>query len=130
MLPRARRPVSSLCIALLALNVVACAHVKREDAQTVLQPGGGNVRRDKIVGVTLKDGREIPVDERSHPVVRAGSLQIVVAKQPLTIPVSDLREVWVRSIDRTRTTMLVAGLTFGVLAYLAAFTLSEPVVVF
>jgi len=116
MLVRARRPIASLCIALLALNVVSCTHIKREEAQTVIQPGGGFVTMEKIVGVTLKDGRDIRFDENSRSFVSGDTLQAQVGKQPLAIPVSDLQRVWVQSISKTRTTLLVIGLTVGVLA--------------
>jgi hypothetical protein len=120
MLVRARRPIASLCIALLALNVVECTHIKLEEAQTVIQPSGGSVKMEKIVGVTLKDGRDIRFDKNSRPVVRGDSLQAEVGKQPLAIPVSDLQRVWVQSVDKTRTTLLVIGVTVVVLAVFAA----------
>jgi len=120
MLVRARRPIASLCIALLALNVVECAHIQREEPQTVIQPGGGDVKMKNIVGVTLKDGRDIRFDKNSRSVVSGDSLRAEVGKQPLTIPVSDLQRVWVQSVDKTRTTLLVIGVTVVVLAVFAA----------
>jgi hypothetical protein len=107
MLVRVPRPTASLCIALLALDMVACAHIKREEAQTVIQPVGSNVKMQRIVGVTLKDGREIRFDRNSPPVLRGDTLQAVVGSQPLGIPVLDLQKVWVQSISTTRTTILV-----------------------
>jgi hypothetical protein len=125
MLVRARRPIASLCIVLLALNVVGCAHIQREEPQTVIQPGGGNVTMDKIVGVTLKDGRDIRFDKNSRSVLRGDSLRAEVGKQPLTIPVSDLQHVWVQSTSRTETTLLVIGITVLVLVVAAAASLSS-----
>jgi hypothetical protein len=127
MLVRARRPIASLCIALLALNVVECTYIKLEEAQTVIQPSGGSVKMEKIVGVTLKDGRDIRFDKNSRPVVRGDSLQAEVGKQPLAIPVSDLQRVWVQSINKTRTTILVIGVTVVVLAVAAAFAAASAV---
>jgi hypothetical protein len=112
-------------MALLALNVVDCVHIKQHDAQTVIQPGGGTVTIDKVVGVTLKDGRDIRFDKGSRPVVRGDSLQAQVGKQPVAIPVSDLQRVWVQSTDRTKTTMLAIGLTVVVLAIAAAASFSS-----
>jgi hypothetical protein len=120
MLARARRPFASLCIALLALNVLDCTYIKLEEAQTVIQPGGGTVTSQKIVGVTLKDGRDIRFDKNSRPVTRGDSLHAEVGKQPLAIPVSDLLWVQVESISKTKTTILVIGLTLVVLAVAAA----------
>jgi len=62
---------------------------------------------EKIVGVTLKGGREIRFDSNSRPVVRGDTLQAEVGHQPLAIPVSDLQQVWVQSISKTKTTILV-----------------------
>ena len=125
MLVRARRPISSLCIALLALNVVDCVHIEQHDAQAVIQPGGGTVAIEKVVGVTLKDGRDIRFDKGSRPVVRGDSLQAEVGKQPMAIPVSDLQRVWVQSTDKTKTAMLAIGLTVVVLAVAAAASLGS-----
>jgi hypothetical protein len=107
MLVRARRPTASLCLALLAGNVVACAHIEREDAQAVIQPSGARVPTERIVGVTLKSGRDIRFDDNSRAIVRGDSLQARVGRQPLAIPVSDLQQVWVQSINKTRTAILV-----------------------
>jgi hypothetical protein len=125
MLVRARRPIASLCIALLVLNVVECTHIRREEPQTVIQPGGGSVTMEKIVGVTLKDGRDIRFDKNSRPVVRGDSLQAEVGKQPLAIPVSDVQRVWVQSTSRTGTTLLVIGITLIVLAVAAAASVAS-----
>jgi hypothetical protein len=125
MLVRARRPIASLCIALLALNVVGCVHIKQHDAQTVIQPGGGTVTIDKVVGVTLKDGREIRFDKGSRPVVRGDSLQAEVGKQAMAIPVSDLQRVWVQSTDKTKTTILAIGVALVVLAVAAAASVAS-----
>ena len=121
----ARRSIGSLCIALLALNGVECTYIHREDARTVIQPGGVSVAMEKIVGVTLKDGRDIRFDKNSRPVVRGDSLQAEVGKQPLAIPVSDLQRVWVQSVDNTRTSFLVTGILVGVLVALAALAASQ-----
>lgn len=59
MLTRARRPTALLCIALLALNAVGCHQVNQREAQTVLQSGTSADTMKKVVGVTLKDGRDI-----------------------------------------------------------------------
>ena len=122
MLVRARRPIASLCIALLALNGIACTHTKREEAQTVIQPGGSSVKMQKIVGVTLKDGRDIRFDRNSPPVLRGDTLHAQVGKQPLGIPVSDLQRVWVQSISTTKTTILaIAGVMIvGMISSLAS----------
>jgi hypothetical protein len=122
MLLRVRRPTASLCIALLALNMISCTHVKREEAQTVIQPVGSNVKMQNLVGVTLKDGRDIRFDRNSYPVLRGDTLLALVGRQSLPIPVSDLQLVWVRSISPTRTTILgiVVVTIVGMIASLAS----------
>ena len=122
MLVPVRRPTASLCIALLALNMLACTHIKREEAQTVIQPVGSNVKMEKIVGVTLKDGRDIRFDRYSLPALHGDTLRALVRRQPLAIPVSDLQQVWVRSISTTRTAILaiVAVTMVGMIASLAS----------
>ena len=118
------RPTASLAIAALTLNMVmvACTHVKREEAQTAIQPVGSNVKMEKIVGVTLKDGRDIRFDRNSYPVLRGDTLLALVGRQSLPIPVSDLQQVWVRSISPTRTTILaIVGVTIvGMIVSLAS----------
>lgn len=125
MLVRARRPIASLCIALLALNVVACTHIKRQEAQTVIQPGGGDVTKKNIVGVTLRDGRGIRFDEKSRAILRGDTLQAQVGQQPLAIPVSDLQQVWVQSVDNTRTSFLVLGILVAAFVAFGAFAASQ-----
>jgi len=122
------RPTASLAIALLTLNMVmvACTHIKREEAQTAIQPVGSNVKMERIVGVTLKDGRDIPFDRNSYPVLRGDTLLALVGRQSLPIPVSDLQQVWVQSISPTRTTILaiVAVTIVGMIASLASTDIS------
>ena len=122
------RPTASLAIAMLTLNMVmvACTHIKREEAQTAIQPVGSNVKMERIVGVTLKDGRDIRFDRNSYPVLRGDTLHALVGRRSLPIPVSDLRQVWVQSISPTRTTILgiVAVTIVGMIASLASTDIS------
>lgn len=127
MFVRTRRRVGSLCLALLALNVVACSQIKRQGAQSVIPAGGDSVRLDNVVGVVLKDGREMRFEASSRTVVIEDSLRVVVGKQPQAIPVSEIRDVWVRSINKKRTTLLVLGLTLPVLYYLAVSAISQSI---
>ena len=119
MFVRARRPIAALCTALLALDV-GCVHIRQEEAATAIQPGAVSAPMEKIVGVTLKDGRDIRFDQKSRPFLRGDSLQAEVGKRPLGIPVSDLQRVWVQSTDKTRTASMVIGVTALVLVVAAA----------
>jgi hypothetical protein len=127
MLVHARRPTAFLCIALLAQNLVACHHITHEEPQTLIRPGGEGVPMEKVVGVTLKDGRDIRFDKNSRPVVRGDSLRAEFGNQPVTIPVSDVKQILVRSISTPRTTFLVVGLTAATLYVLMAIAVSQAV---
>ena len=125
----ARRPVASLCVALLALNVVQCTYIKPQEAQTIVQSGKRDDAMKKVVGVTLKDGREIRFDEGTRASLRGDTLQAQVGKQPVEFPVSDLQQVLIKSVDGDRTTLLVIGMivvAFFALGALAASQMSYP----
>jgi hypothetical protein len=120
------RSTASLAIALLTLNMVmvACTHIKREEAQTAIQPVGSKLKMERIVGVTLKDGRDIRFDRNSSPVLRGDTLLAFVGRQSLPIPVSDLQQVWVQSISPTRTTIL-AIVVVTVVGMIASFASTD-----
>jgi hypothetical protein len=128
MLVRARRPTAFLCIALLAQNLVACYHIAQEP-RTII-PSGGVPPMEKLVGVTLNDGRVIRFDKNSRPVLSTDSLQVEVANRPLAIPMSDVQRLWIRSISSTRTTLLVGGVTLAALGLLLTLRLSQAVKVY
>jgi hypothetical protein len=75
----------------------------------VIRPDGG-IGRNKIVGATLTDGRELRFDINSSTLVRADTLRTSVDKQPTRIAVSNLREVWVESTSVKKTALLLVGL--------------------
>jgi len=117
MLTPAHRPTASLCIVLLALNSAGCHQINRREAQTVLQSSTSADTLKKVVGVTLKDGRDIRFDARSRSFVRGDSLQAQVGGERLAVPVADVQQLWVQSVDNTRTSWLV--LTILVAAFFA-----------
>lgn len=125
MLATVRRPVASICVALMALSLVRCTYIKREEAQAVIQPGSGEVTMKKAVGVTLTDGRDIRFDAGTRAFVRGDTLHAQVGKEPLAVRVSDVQRVWVQSVDKTRTTLLVIGLAAVALVGFAAFAASQ-----
>ena len=109
-------PVHRSAALALALAVVGCTATRRFDPPTVIKPDGGTGRH-KVVGATLKNGREMRFD--ATPVVRADTLRATVAKQATIIPVADLREVWVESMDVKKTSLVLVGLAAGFLAVAA-----------
>jgi hypothetical protein len=100
-----RRAVTLVC---LTLVIGGCTTTKRVGPPTVIQPDGGT-GRNRIVGVTFNDGREMRFDINSSTLVRADTLRTSVDRQPTRIAVSDLREVWVESTSVKKTTLLLVG---------------------
>ena len=124
MLRLARRPVASLCIPLLALNIVDCHQITQQEARTVIPADGTTVRTDRIRGVTLNDGRQIQFDKNPQAYVLRDSLRANANGQPTAIAVSDVQRVWLESIDKGRTTLLVIGTTVGAFALLLAIAIA------
>ena len=120
MLRLARRPVASLCITLLALNVVDCHKITQQEPRTVIPADGTAVKTDRIRGVTLNDGRQIQFDKDPHASVLGDTLRANVKGQPTAIAVADVQRVWLESIDKGRTTLLVIGTTVGAGAAIGA----------
>jgi len=52
MLGRARRPLASLCMVALALDVGGCTRVRRRETGAVIRPGESGQVRERIVGAT------------------------------------------------------------------------------
>jgi hypothetical protein len=123
MFERARRPTASLCIALLAVNVIHCTRIAKQDPQTAIQPAAGT-KAEHIVGVTLNDGREIRFDRHSPTFLRADTLEARVNKQTVNIAVADMQRVWVESTDKKRTTLAVIGVTVGLFAAVVAIAIA------
>lgn len=120
MLRHARRPVASLCIALLALNVVDCHSITQREARTVIPADGSNVRTDRIRGVTLNDGRQIQFDKTPQTLVLRDTVRANVQGQPTVIPVSDVQRVWIETVDKGKTTLLVVGTAVGIAGLITA----------
>jgi hypothetical protein len=125
MLARARRHTASLCIVLLALNAVGCHQVNQRDAATVLQSSASADTLKKVVGVTLKDGRDIRFDAKTRAFVRGDTLQGQVEKQPVAIPVSDVQRLWVDSVNSTKTSWLVLGILVAAFFAIGALAASQ-----
>jgi hypothetical protein len=122
---RARRPVAALCVALLALNLVECTYVRPQEAQTIAQSAKRDETMKKVVGVTLKDGSDIRFDAGTRASLRGDTLQAQVREQPVTFPVSDLQQLWIKSVDGDRTTLLVIVLIVVGLVALGAIAGSQ-----
>ena len=115
MLLRLRRPVAALSL-LLWLNT--CVSVRQQPASEVIQPD--RTVTEKIVGVTLNDGRQIRFDQKSEVVITNDSLWTLVGHQSFHVPVSDVQRVWVERVNKTKTTIAVLGLALAVVAIIGA----------
>lgn len=126
MLGRARRPIASLCLAVLAFDVVSCHHVVQTEAgPSIPTRADSTTTTERVVGVTLKDGREVQFDRGTPSTVLHDSLFSMVGGQAYGVPVADVQRVWLEKIDPMRTTMLVIGTTvvaFGTLFAIALAT--------
>jgi hypothetical protein len=125
MLAPARRLTASLCIALLSFNSVGCHQINQREAQTVLQSSTSADTLKKVVGVTLKDGRDIRFDAKSRAFVRGDTLQAQVEKQAVGIPVADVQRLWVDSVNSTKTSWLVLGILVAAFFAIGALAASE-----
>jgi hypothetical protein len=124
MLKPARRPVASLCIVLLAFNVVGCHHTTQQPPRTVIPADGRIAQNDQIRGVTLNDGRVIKFDKKPPAEMARDTLRANVQGQPTMIPVSDIQRVWIESYSGARTTFLILGVTVAAFAALVAIALA------
>jgi hypothetical protein len=124
MLGRARRPLASLCMVALALDVGGCTRVRRRETGAVIRPGESGQVRERIVGVTLTDGREVRFDAQTPAIVRGDSLHSHVARQVYGVPLAEVQRVWVESVDPVRSTFAVIGITAGVLVAAVAVAIA------
>jgi hypothetical protein len=124
MLKPARRPVACLCITLLAFNV-GCHQTTQQEPRTVIPADGSTPRSEHIRGVTLNDGRQIQFDKQPAAQVVRDTLRANVQGQPTVIPVSDVQRVWIESTNKTKTSLLVLGVTVAALAGLMAVAIAS-----
>src|SRR5688572_9071213 len=96
-------------IRLSGARIAGCTTTRHLDPPTVIARDGGT-GRNRIVGATLKDGREMRFDASSSTRVTADTLRTSVAKQATLIPLADLHAVWVKSTDARKTTLLLVVL--------------------
>lgn len=124
MLGRARRPIASLCIVALALDLAGCRRVRQRESAAVIQPGADGAVRERVVGVTLRDGRQVRFDQRTPALVRNDSLHSRVRAQAYGVPLADVQRVWIEVVDPVRTTFAVIGATVGVAAVALAIAIA------
>ena len=123
---RVIRVPAAFWIAVLALNLFGCSHIKRREVQNGIQPAGESVEMRRIVGVTLTDGREIRFDKNSLPFVRGDTLKAEVGREPLAIPVAEVERVWVKSLSKLRTGFAVYGIALVVVGTFMGIGFAGP----
>jgi hypothetical protein len=121
MFGRARRPIASLCMVALAFDVVSCHHVVQREADAGLRTGADNSVTEHVVGITLRDGREVRFSN-PNTVLRNDSLFANAGGLPYAVAMADVQRVWIQKIDPTRTTLAVIGV--GVAAFAVAFSIA------
>lgn len=124
MLGRARRPIASLCVVVLAFDVVSCHHVVKRDAGAGLPVNADNQPTEHVVGVTLTSGREIRFDAGAVTRLERDTLFSSAAQQPVVVPMHDVQRLWLEKIDPTRTTLAVIGTGAAVFAVAVAVLLA------
>ena len=80
-----------------------------------------NPERERIVGVTTKNGEEVSFDPYGT-VVKGGSIQALVKKQPYQISLDQVQRLWVQRQETStiRTIGLVAAVVVGTIVVTAA----------
>ena len=117
MLVRARRPVAALCLAIMSFDLVSCHHaVPRDPAAGIPTQADSTTTVERVVGVTLADGRDVRFDRGTPSTVVHDSLFSMVEGAPYAVPVSDVQRIWLEKIDPMRTTLLVIGTSAAVFA--------------
>ena len=116
MLGRARRPVATLCLVVLAFDVVSCHHTVQRDAAAGLKLKPDSQPVEHLVGVTLNDGRVILFDKQVVTTLERDTLFSFVSLKPVAVPMADVQRLWLESIDPARTTLAVIGTAAAVFA--------------
>ena len=124
MLGSVRRPVATLCLALLAFQVTACHRQARRETASVIKPGVDGAIRERVRGVTLRSGEAVRFDARSRTFVRQDTLWSTASGREYAVPVADVQRVWIESIDPVRTTLAVIGVAAGIFVGVVAIALA------
>ncbi|MFL5483806.1 MAG: hypothetical protein ACJ8AK_16625 [Gemmatimonadaceae bacterium] len=125
MLAGVRRPTATLCLVLLAADVSGCHRVTKQSPDIVAASGKGIAPNEHMSGVTLNDGTEYKFDKSPAAFVRGDTIHANVGKQPLGFALSNVQRVWVESLDKGRTSLMVLGVTVGVLGTLVAIAIAS-----
>jgi hypothetical protein len=124
MFGRARRPIASLCMLVLAFDVVSCHHVVKREADAGLKVNANSQPTEHVVGVTLNSGSEVRFDAHATTLLQRDSLFSAVGGQPYAVPMADVQRVWLEKIDPVRTTLAVIGVGAGIVAVAFAILLA------
>ena len=126
MLKHLRRPVASVCLILLGVDIAGCVtrSVARREPEAIAPASPDAPVKEWIVGVTMRDGREIPFDRRPRATVVADTIHAMVDGAPFAVAFSDVQRVWVARVDAVRTALGTVGVIVGVAAVVAAIAIA------
>jgi hypothetical protein len=111
MLNRARQPLACLALIALTINLTYCRSVRKREAVEVVPPGTTGLLRQRVVGITFRDGTEKRFDNGVVAFIANDSIHSTVAKEKYGAPLADVQRVWVEVIDPVKTTAAVIGVT-------------------
>lgn len=126
MLKRVRRPVASFCLILLSVDLAGCVarSVSRHEPAEIRPPGTDAAVEERIVGVTMRDGREIRFDLRPRATVLGDTVRAQVNGTQFAVAFSDVQRVWVSRVDAVRTALNTVGIVAGVAAVVVGIALA------
>ena len=126
MLKRVRRPAASVCLILVAFDVAGCVarSVSRHEPEEIRPPGTAEPVEEVIVGVTMRDGREIQFDRRPRATVVGDTIRAQVNAAPFAVAFSDVQRVWISRVDAVRSALGTVGIVVGVAAVAAVIAIA------
>lgn len=108
----------------LAFDVTSCHRLRQRDASEGLHTNAASETKERVAGVTLRDGTEIRFDTPRDAVLRNDTLFSVVDRREYAVPMTEVQRVWIDVVDPTRTTVAVVGAVAGVMAVTMAIALA------
>ena len=113
MFDRARRPVAAGCLLLLALDLSGCYRARPFPPSEAVVNTDSN-SRERIVGVTLHNGRLAEFSELHAAFFRNDTIHAFVGRTQYSVAMADVQRVWITKSDAVTTTFAVIGVVAGV----------------
>ena len=107
MLRALQRPIALILLPLTLASSSGCTSVHRVPATEAAPP-----TRDRLVGVTTIDGRELKFDRTAA--VRGDTVHATVKHRSVAVPVDSVQRWWLRRTDAGKSVLAVLGVAAGV----------------